>query len=746
MLRLRHLPNRNMQRPKLRRFWRLARYSTVAILTICLLATAIQLEPVTTSLKQLSAKAGGRFQVMDRNGVPLGITYKTPFNTLDTIPLHQMPPLLWKAFVTAEDRYFFTHHGIDWQARLSALWQNLRAAKKVRGASTITEQVVRIIHPRPRTVWSRWLEGIEAPWLERHSSKGDILEFYLNQVPYAANRRGVGQAARYYFNRDLSTLTHKEMLALAVLPRAPSAFDLYQHPERIEPALNRLIDAMVARAELTHEEAAAMRTEKLALEAPPAPTDAAQFIDYIRETVPYRVSDKGVLVTTLDASLQHNVQQLLTERLKTLTRKNVHNAAVLVVDHTNGEILAWVNASVSDTDAAAPGRDIDAVRTPRQPGSSMKPFLYALALDLGWSPATMLHDVPMEATVGEGLHDFHNYSHSYYGPITLREALGNSLNIPAIETIGFVTPKRYLNTLHALKFDTLDESAEYYKDGLALGSGEVTLLAMVQAYGALANRGSLRELTALPRSDAPRETTQVYSAEAASLIGNILSDPYARRREFGAGSVLNLPVQTAVKTGTSTDYRDAWVLGYNARYTVGVWMGNLDNDPMDGVTGSVGPALVMRSVFNALGARDIPRALYLSPKLTSQQVCSNPEAEIGSVQCFPRTEYFMPGQSLAKKNAAPTAAAFVVTRPSEGLRIAYDPRRPAELQAFEFNAKKSDPNRWLRWTLNGESLAQGPATTYLWPVKRGKYTLVVSETDADGSNATAAQPVHFVVK
>jgi penicillin-binding protein 1C len=652
-----------------------------------------------------------------------------------------MPPLLWKAFVTAEDRDFFQHHGVDWQARMGALLQNIRAAKQVRGASTISEQVVRIIHPRPRTLWSRWLEGIEAQLLEQHHSKGEILAFYLNQVPYAANRRGVAQAARYYFNRDLGTLTHKEMLALAVLPRAPSALDLYKHPQRIEPKLNRLAEAMVARGELTPEAAASMRAQKLVLEPPAAPIHASHFIYYIRETTPYRVSNRGTVRTTLDSALQQQVQHLLAERLHALARKNVHNAAALVVDHTTGEILAWVVAAHKESTTAA----IDAVRTPRQPGSALKPFLYALALDLGWSPATVLHDVPMEESIGNGLHDFRNYSHTFYGAISLREALGNSLNIPAIETIGFVTPARYLKRLHLLGFDTLDASADYYKDGLALGSGEVTLLAMVEAYSALANHGQVQPLTPLfGAGDAPPKT-QVYSEEAATLIGNILSDPYARRREFGSGSVLNLPVQTAVKTGTSTDYRDAWVMGYNARYTVGIWMGNLDNKPMDGVTGSIGPALVLRSVFNALGARDVPRALYLSPRLMLQQICSNPGKALGEHACYPRSEYFMPGSKMLQPKPQQTAAAFSIVRPTEGLHIAYDPRRPPALQAFEFSAHKSHPNHLLEWRVNGTLLATTDEAKYLWPVQRGKHILTVRETDRDGKDFSSAQ-VRFVVK
>jgi penicillin-binding protein 1C len=389
-----------------------------------------------------------------------------------------------------------------------------------------------------------------------------------------------------------------------------------------------------------------------------------------------------------------------------------------------------------------PGSAIDAVRTPRQPGSSMKPFLYALALEQGWSPATELDDAPMAEAIGTGLHDFHNYSHTFYGKIALREALGNSLNIPALETIAFVTPERYLDKLHDLGFSSLTQPAQFYKDGLALGNGEVSLLEMVRGFSVLANHGQMRPLTPLSQASYDRESKQVFSGEAASLIGNILSDPFARRREFGAGSVLNLPTQTAVKTGTSTDYRDAWVLGYNAHYTVGVWLGNLDQMPMDGVTGSTGPALVLRSIFAELEGRQQPQPLWLSPRLQLRDVCSESEA---TRNCYPHTEYFMP-DSVALKPVQPEKQSVLdVIRPSEGLQLAYDPRVPRDVQAFEFVANGLSPGNHIAWMLNGTHLTTTTTGRYLWPVERGTYTLLAQELGQTG-HIMSAKTVHFIVK
>ncbi|MGZ8915743.1 MAG: transglycosylase domain-containing protein [Methylobacter sp.] len=729
-----------------RRYGKVALRTALVLLALVTLKTAWDVE--TPSLSLRTANSGSqRFQVLDRQGKPLGISYQNRFNTMALVPLHAIPEWLRKAFVTSEDRHFFEHHGVNWKARVSALWQNLRAGKSVRGASTITEQVVRIIHPRPRTLWSRWLEGFEAALLEKQVSKGELLEFYLNQLPYAANRRGVAQAARYYFNRDLGTLTHKEMLALAVLPRAPSALDLYKNPDAIEPAIARLAQAMVDRGELSVQEQHQLNGQKIVLGPPSPPLNASHFINYIRETIPYHLSDNGVLLTTLDGDLQHKAQNFLDERIKALTRKQVRNGAAMVVDHRTGEILVWAVGGAENDSAskATPGSAIDAVRTPRQPGSSLKPFLYALALDSGWSPATELNDAPMAEAIGSGLHDFHNYSHVFYGKISLREALGNSLNIPALQTIAFVTPARYLDTLHALGFASLMQPVEFYKEGLALGNGEVTLFEMVQAYSALANRGVFRLLTPLPQSPFTRKNSRVYSPEATSLIANILSDPFARRREFGAESVLNLPVQTAVKTGTSTDYHDAWVLGFDAHYTVGVWLGNLDQKPMDGVTGSTGPALVLHSLFAELAGREKPEPLYLSPQLAQQEICTEYDQPDGKDNCFPRTEYFIIGSEQRPEQPAAASNRLELLRPTKGLQIAYDPRIPATVQAFEFVADGLTAGRKVEWLLNGKAIATTQTGHFMWSVKPGHYSLQAKEID-DKEKTLASDVVLFYVK
>ncbi|MFH1157423.1 MAG: transglycosylase domain-containing protein [Pseudomonadota bacterium] len=697
-------------------------YAGIAAVSGIALATCVAVVPVRSSLRALQSDAQ-TLQIIDRAGKPLTITYQNRWNVYDNLPLYAIPDLLQRAFIVSEDKRFFDHGGVDWQARGVALLQNWKSLRTVRGASTITEQVVRMINPRSRTLWSKWVEGIEAALLERVYSKAEIFEFYLNQIPYAANRRGVVQAAHYYFDRDLPTLTPKEMLALVVLARAPSGYDLYKGGDKITAATNRLAGNLLKYSALSADDVAQIKAQTFTLAQPSLPVNAGHFAGYIRD---HMQAGGNSIHSTLDSGLQSRVQAIIDDRVRFLSRKNLHNAAVLVADHTTGEILAWVAAGAGDP--GVPANQIDAVTVPRQPGSALKPLLYAAALDSGWTPATLIDDAALSGAIGAGLHNFKNYSNIYYGRITLREALANSLNIPALLTINHVGTEKYLNMLHRLGFESLDRGAEIYDEGLALGNGEVTLLELVQGYAALANRGTFRALRFVTEGGDNGAEEQVYSPEAASLIGNILSDGWARRLEFGNNSVLNLPVQTAVKTGTSTDYRDAWAVGFNHRYVVGIWMGNLDHTPTDGVTGSTGPALALRSIFNELGKGDTPQPLWLSPKLVQKDICIDDPHDAG--RCYMRSEYFRPGTEPGTQSVMKEKQRFEIIKPTDGLQMAMDPRIPQNHQKLLFTMSGLKPEQTVEWVLNGESITASN-DKYLWQMTRGKYRLQAHVKEGD---------------
>ncbi len=681
-----------------------------------------------TSLTQARVKP----QLLDRDGYPLTVTYQNHWNAHDVVDLHGVPEFLQQAFILAEDKRFYSHAGIDWKARLMALAQNILALEGVRGASTISEQVVRMIHQRPRSIWARWLEGWEAQELEAKFDKATILEFYLNQVPYAAQRRGVQQAASYYFDRDVGTLSHKEILALAVLVRAPSRFDLYKSTQRLEGRLAILAERAID-AELVMAEQIADRP--LVVTKPKPMLNVRHFANHVYQQ---SGSDLNKIQTTLDSRLQSTAQTLLNERIADLQSRDVQHGGLLVVDHQTDEILAWAVADAQE------GAAYDTVKVKRQPGSTLKPFVYASALEKGWTAATMIDDSPLKEGVGQGMHSYRNYSNTFYGELPLREALGNSLNIPAIKAAQYVGVEPLLKKLSALGIHDLNLRSVDYGNGIALGNGEISLYSLVGAYASIARGGLARGLRETNRPKADREA-RVFSPEVSSLVAHILSDPEARAREFGRGGALQLPVQTAVKTGTSNDYRDAWVVGFNHRYVVGVWLGNLDNQPMDRVTGSVGPALVMRAMFSELNRHKETKPLFLSRKLVQEEVCID-SGLLSNGLCATRKEWFLPARRPNSQATSEPKRGYRIAQPVDQMHVARDPRIPDESEALEFKLDGSGEVARVDWFVNNSLIASTQSLSYLWPLQAGTHTVTAKVFATDKLSPRSTQVVSFIVK
>ncbi|HXI47243.1 MAG TPA: transglycosylase domain-containing protein [Steroidobacteraceae bacterium] len=684
------------------------------------LATRLSMREFPPDLRSLDGTAV-KSQILARDGMPLSYTLTNDWNSTDLVPLSDVPTLLKTAFIVAEDQHFYEHHGVDWPARFAALWLDVRQGAAVRGASSITEQVVRMIHPRPRNLWSRWVEGFEAARLDARLSKDEILSFYLNQVPYTERRRGVLQAAHFYFDRGLDTLSPGETLALAVLVRSPAGMDLRRNAPRARRALDQLADRMQQRGELTAGQREQIRNQPWVIDDSAVALEASHFVVHalsLKRAPPVMAQVR----TTLDPHVQVTAQKILDRALGELAKRHVRDAAVLVIDHRRNEILAWVVGKGGRLASDSSTVGYDTILTPRQPGSTMKPLLYALALERGWTAATMINDAELSESVGGGQHTFQNYSRRHYGLLRLREALGNSLNIPAVKALKFVGEDAFMARLHQMGITSLTQHPDFYGDGLALGNGEISLYEMAQAYTVLAREGRYKPLTVLAAESATSPEEKIFDPDVATLIGNILSDPDARMLEFGRG--LQFPVETAIKTGTSTDYRDAWAIAFDYRHTVAVWMGNLDGSAMDGVTGAVGPAMVLRSLFSELNRDQDTRPLPLGHNLIAAKICRR-DGHLADDACASTTEWFLPGTLPPPESATALATApqFHVLQPTAGLQVAHDPRIPAELEALPMEIAPVRDLRQVDWYVDGKLAATTMDTRYPWPLQRGTHDL-----------------------
>ncbi|HET8941853.1 MAG TPA: transglycosylase domain-containing protein [Rudaea sp.] len=664
------------------------------------LGTDVQIDPV------------GNTHFVAADATPLNLSFSGRFNRANVLTLSRIPPLVRTAFIASEDQRFWQHGGVDWSARFAAIWQNLRAGQVERGASTIGEQVARILQPRPRTYWSHWVAGFDARRLLHRFGHAKVLAFYLNQVPYGAQRRGVAQAARFYFGREPGALGPAEQLALAVLVRSPQAYDPVRHPRALRRAVDQLAARMQAAQVIDITQANAVRRAPITPGQMPLQVDAGQFVVFAAKQALARGLTTPVIRTTLDAPLQAFVQRVLRKRVQQLADRNVHNAAALVVDNRSGAVLAWAVAPEGNAYA------IDPVLTPRQPGSTLKPFVYGLAMaQLGWQADHLLADTPLIERIDAGVHRYRNYSGRHYGRVSLRYALANSLNIPAVRTAQAVGVAAIIDLMQRLGFTSLRKSADFYGPAIVLGDGAVSLFDLVQGYSSLARHGQFLPLHVLQDMPQP-DPVSVLPADATSLLANILSDPDARSAEFGVNSVLDLPLPTAVKTGTSSDYHDIWTLGFDDRYTVGIWMGNLDGAATDGLTGSMGPAPVLRQIFAQLRHAAPYAGLWHSPHLRGVDTCE----WIGPPPCVRRREWYLPSGDVDGTAIAATLRAPAIVRPLPGETLAIDPRLPRAAQRFRFTLdSRGRKLRRIVWQVDGKPLPQSNDVVQSWVLVPGTH-------------------------
>lgn len=672
------------------------------------------------------------------------------------MPASQQPATLRRLVLRAEDKRFYAHPGVDPIALGRALLQNLSGGGTVSGASTLSMQVARLITPRPRTVGAKLAEAWEALQLESRLGKAGVLDLYLNLLPFGRNVEGFPAAARAYYGKDLSLLTDAQLMALCVIPRSPSAYDPHDHPKAVMEAVRRL--ALLA----GYDKELASR---LAGEAVDGALDAER-----RDMWPFRAphyvawlqssgtldreprASRTPIVTGIEPDLQAYLEGLLADTVAEARDKRVSNAAALFVRPADMRIAAWVG-SIDFFDPET--GQVDGVTMRRQPGSTLKPFLYALALEQGFTASTVLPDVPSDFG-GAEVYVPANFNNQFNGPVRLRQALASSLNIPAVYTLERLGVSRFSEFLLDLGFDSLRDQLGNLGLGLALGNAEVSLYELVRAYGSFIHGGQRVILNNGPACQPIEDPdgVPVMDPRIAALVRDILTRHPDRALVFGLANRLRF--EGAMKTGTSNQFNNIWAVGFTTDLLGGVWMGNFSGATVVGTADSGYPATILSKTLERFSAHaPFPPLAGLEKK----QVCAL-SGMAPSEHC-PHVidEWFLPGTELAmcdwhqagpngtrinypqeyaawlaryRYTGAGTASSsdLRITRPVDGAVFYVNPAEPVEAQGFLLQATGSGTGSV---DLDGSTYWTGSFPASVWlPLHTGSHRVDVFQ-DGGGS-------------
>jgi penicillin-binding protein 1C len=618
-----------------------------AVATLTLVAAIAVWVALPLPQALLDQPAAPTLRLLDQSGAPLRTTRTGDGALQQWIPLAEMDPSLLVAFVAAEDRRFFTHPGVDARALGRALLANVRARRVVSGASTIPMQLARLLHPMPRSLPGKVVQAFWALRLDAHFSKQVILEQYLNRVPLGQGTLGVEEAAALYFGASARDLSTGQAALLAGLAGAPSRDNPLVSQARATERRARVLTRMRRAGSVS-----AVEADQAAQEPPLMPSARGAFLaPHFTAALLQRLAAEGrepggAVHTPLDLPLQVALEAEVRHTVQTMRAQGVKHAAAVVLDNATGGILAWVGSP--DFFEPTSGQ-VDMVISPRQPGSALKPFLYGLAFDRGYTPASVLPDIATVYQTSTGPYAPRNYDRRFHGPVRAREALGSSFNLPAVELASRLGPAELLLTLQRAGFASLDRDATHYGLGLALGNGDVTLLELANGYRAIAGGGVWKPVVWCERCHPERSEgagLRVMSEGSAALVLDILADPVARIPGFGPVTPLEFPFPAAAKTGTSRHFTDNWAVAVTGGFTVAVWVGNFDGRPMEGVSGVTGAGPLLHRATLLTARRHEPGVLQTPERLGARPVavCRLSGLRAGAF-CPVSSEWFLPGHS-----------------------------------------------------------------------------------------------------
>ncbi len=728
--------------------------------------------------------------VVDRKGMPLYEARAEDGTKTINLKADALPPVLVAATIAAEDRRFWRHPGVDPIAVLRALKRDLLDLSFVEGGSTISQQVAKLLlnresPQRRRGVAAKIQEAVLALRIEHRYSKPEVLTLYLNLAAYGNQIVGAERASRAYFGCTAAMLTPAQAAFLAGLPQRPSGFNPYRS---LNAALSRqrvVLARMERGGSLSPAELHEALAEQLTLHRDASPFTTPHFVEMVLATTGDRRPQR--IQTTIDRELQADVHGIIESQRRTLEEHGAANVAVVVLDNRSGEWLAWEGSG--DYFDATHGGTINGPVVPRQPGSALKPFTYALAFENGFDPASVLPDVPSHFPTAEAgvLYSPRNYDGRYRGPLLARPALAGSENVPAVALASEIGVPNLLRFLLRAGFSTFDKNASYYGLGVTLGNAEVRLDEMVAAYSAFARRGEWIAPSFVVNTTA-RERRAVMSPRTAFWITDILSDGDAREYVFGRGGSLDFPFSVAAKTGTSQAYHDNWTVGYSRHVTVGVWVGNFDRKPLRNSSGVTGAGPIFHGVMLAAEKRAARQAdnSGLDPfepvfdadaRIESVEICAlsgltaNPwcptrrrEWVAAETRRLPCSWHHLTDAGLLtawpaqyrqwardhgldreapalreSKNTVVTVAAraheFRISSPPDGATYLIDPTLRREFQAVPLRALTSTPGP-VEWTVDERSLGTNETDRETsWPLVPGHHTF--RARDAAGRTAEA---------
>lgn len=698
-------------------------------------------------------------EVRDRHGERIGfLDFRAGVKPL---PLREIPASLQEVVLLAEDRRFYQHGGIDFPRLAQAL------ANQGGGASTLTQQWVRLRADIPRRWWTKPLVMALAVHVETRASKKQILEAYLNHIPFAGDVAGVGMAAEYYFGKNVTALSPGEEATLAVLIRSPAGLARADRRALLVTKRNALL------AENKRDGLVLSQTEPLVLLNRRPHSSAFHYLEYLARVTPRPAP--AVLQVTLDLNLQRQLEKNLKEEIDRLEKRGVRHGALVVLDSINGDVLAYVGSADYFSDDA--GR-IDGLQVARQPGSILKAFTYALAFDQGYSAASILPDTPGAFRSGNGVYRPRNYDERFSGPRRAREALANSLNLPALMLLDRIGPHRLHDALLGLGIP-LKREVDFYGVGLTLGNAEITPFHLLQAFSSMPRQDSWTSARLLLREPAKIHRSPL-KPEGTWLVTDILKDRHARMEAFGERTVFDVPFEMAAKTGTSTDYRDNWAIAWTKHHVALSWVGNHDQRPMQRVSGITGAGPLVRATMLAVHAQKTPEAFTPPASMVVRPVCAlsgmapgvhcprvldekfisqGPHGvcdwhretlaqscdPVGGTQTVVATHYPAEFQAWAHDHqasleaqvsrhcqnpeavlaATPTEGRPSIAYPLDGAIFAMDPDLPLERQSLSL--RMSGQERGVEWEVNGKRY---PSAARLdWPLERGRHVIRLVKED-----------------